>query len=111
MIEKIPNEKMEPLLINLHRFIVRSCLTDEETKKKRIFARLDELFAREKPPTEKEREAAKKRAQEFGAAVGKIQELIGDDKGWASEEEMIEELMRERRAERARLRAEMGIAS
>lgn len=98
LVATIPEEYLEKFLEVVKdfrkKFVVES---PEEARKKKIFARLDELFAREKPMTEEEKKRGQERAARFEAACKKIREDIGDDIPWANEEEMIEELARDRR--------------
>lgn len=98
LVATIPEEYLEKFLEVVKdfrkKFVVES---PEEARKKEIFARLDELFAREKPMTEEEKKRGQERAAQFRAAADRIHNLIKDDIPWASEEEMIEELARDRR--------------
>lgn len=89
-------EKLEKILDFVKNLITPRKKTEEE-RKAEIFARLDELFAKEKPLTEEQKKRGRERAAKFMAACKKIREDIGDDIPWASEEEMIEELANDRR--------------
>lgn len=110
MIEKLPDDVMEPLLVTMQHLSLESRIREAQ-KKREIFARLDELFAKKKSLTEEERAKGRKRAAEFDAALEKLNAMFADDRGWESEEEMLEEIMQDRRAERARLRQQNRMAS
>ena len=98
LVDTIPEEYLEKFLEVVKDFKKSfSMQSREEARKKKIFARLDELFAKETPMTEEEKKRGQERAAQFEAAANRIHNLIKDDIPWASEEEMIEELARDRR--------------
>ena len=98
IIDTIPDEYMEKFLEVVKNFKNSFVATNsEEVRKKEIFARLDELFAKEKPMTEEEKKIARENTQKFIESAEAIRKIIGDDIPWASEEEMIEELANDRR--------------
>lgn len=98
IIDTIPEEYMEKFLEVVKNF-KNSFVTPsrEEARKKEIFARLDELFAKEKPMTEEQKRRGRERAAKFMESCRKIDEIIGGEIPWASEEEMIEEIRQDRR--------------
>ena len=77
--------------------------SEEERKKRELFKELDELFDKEPPLTEEQRKRGKEKAEQFAKCVQEIRDLIGDDIPWSSEEEMIEELARDRRERMERM--------
>ncbi len=98
VIDTIPDEYMEKFLQMVKDF-KKNFITPnvEDRRKKEIFARLDELFAKEKPLTEEQKKRGREEAEKFSQTCAEFRALIGDDIPWASEEEMIEELANDRR--------------
>ena len=98
MIESAPDEFMEeifPLVKNILEKLNNDA--KEEEKKRKLFAKLDELFAKEPPMTEEQRKIGRERARIFEESVKAIDKIIGGEIPWASEEEMIEEIRQDRR--------------
>ena len=96
LLEGASEENLEKILDFVKNLVTPHKKTEAE-RKAEIFARLDELFAKEKPLTEEQKKRGRERAEQFSAACKKIRDDIGDDIPWASEEEMIEELANDRR--------------
>lgn len=98
LVDTIPEEYMEKFLEVVKdfrkKFIVES---PEEARKREIFARLDEIIAKEKPLTEEEMRINRENTKKIIECAESIRKIIGDDIPWASEEEMIEELARDRK--------------
>ena len=107
LIKTIPEERMDNFVQMVKNFVAGNdysiSLTDEERKKRELFKELDELFDKEPPLTEEQRKRGKEKAEQFAKCVQEIRDLIGDDIPWSSEEEMIEELARERRERMERM--------
>ena len=107
LIKTIPEERMDNFVQMVKNFVAGNDysigLTDEEHKKRELFKELDELFDKEPPLTEEQRKRAHENAEKFRIGVQKIRESIGNDIPWSSEEEMIEELARDRRERMERM--------
>ena len=71
--------------------------SEEERKKRELFKELDELFAKEPPLTEEQRKEGQKRAEHLRKCFEEFDKATGGYNPWSSEEEMIEELARDRR--------------
>ena len=98
IIATIPDEYMEKFLEVVKDFKKSFIAEDpEEVRKKEIFARLDEIVANAKPRTEEEIRISRENTKKFIECAESIRKIIGNDIPWASEEEMIEELARDRR--------------
>ena len=98
VIETIPDEYMEKFLQMVKDFKKNFITTNaKDRRKKEVFARLDELFAKEKPLTEEQKRINRENTKKFIECADAIRKIIGDDIPWASEEEMIEELANDRR--------------
>ena len=98
LVATIPEEYLEKFLEVVKDFIKKFVAEDpEEARKKEIFARLDEIIAKEKPMTEEEMRINRENTKKIIECAESIRKIIGDDIPWASEEEMIEELARDRR--------------
>lgn len=98
IIDTIPDEYMEKFLEVVKNF-KNSFVPEnrEELRKKEIFTRLDELFAKEKLMTDEEKNFGRERAAKFMETCREIDEIINGELSWASEEEMIEEIRQDRR--------------
>ena len=98
LVDTIPEEYLEKFLEVVKDFKKSFVVQNrEEARKKKIFARLDELFAKETPMTEEEERTIRENNQNLIKWLDSMSEIVKDDIPWASEEEMIEELARDRR--------------
>ena len=98
LVDTIPEEYLEKFLEVVKDFKKSFVVQNrEEARKKKIFARLDELFAKEKPMSEEQKRINRENTRKIIECAESIRKIIGDDIPWASEEEMIEELARDRR--------------
>ena len=92
IVDTIPEEYLEKFLEVVKDFKNFSVQSREEARKKKIFARLDEILAKEKPLSEEQKRINRENNAKLLAFIESAREIIGDDIPWASEEEMIEEL-------------------
>ena len=77
--------------------------SESEIRDRKKMEALRKLLAKEPPLTEEQRREGKRKAEQFAKCVQEIRELIGDDIPWSSEEEMIEELAKDRRERMERM--------
>ena len=97
IIENVPDESMEfflQIMIGAQNLIVAR--RDREEKQD-MTNELDALFAKEPPLTNEQRKKGQILMDRSSRAFEVLNELFKDNKGWDSEEAMIEELSRERR--------------
>ena len=107
LIKTIPEERMDNFVQMVKNFIAGNDysigLTDEERKKRELFKELDELFDKEPPFTEEQRKEGQKRAEHLRKCFEEFDKATGRYNPWSSEEEMIEELARDRRERMERM--------
>ena len=96
LLEGASEENLEKILEFVKNLIKPRKKTEVE-RKAEIFARLDELFAKEKPLTEEQKKIANARVKVFRESCEEIDKIIGGEFPWASEEEMIEYIKEDRR--------------
>lgn len=104
LMEGVPEDQAEffrKIIDGAKKLIASNC---EEERKKEIFARLDKLMEKEPPLTNEQIEQGRKNAEQFNKCVEEIQKIMGDENGWENEEEMLKELMEDRRKIKERMR-------
>lgn len=107
LIKTIPEERMESLIQMVKNFVAdNNCkmeLSESEIRNRKKMEALRKLLAKEPPLTEEQRKEGQKRAEHLRKCFEEFDKATGGYNPWSSEEEMIEELARDRRERMERM--------